>query len=59
MLIADDPKSPLKEYLSLLRPGGTFVLVGAAEAESIPQISAFEFLMSEQPPPRLVSQSWY
>lgn len=38
---------PLAAYMSLIRPGGYFVLVGAAEAESIPRISAFNFITCE------------
>jgi D-arabinose 1-dehydrogenase-like Zn-dependent alcohol dehydrogenase len=41
---------PLTEYLSLLRPGGHFVTVGAPEADSIPQISAFVFIMGRSFP---------
>jgi len=36
---------PLADYLSLLRPGGHFVTVGAPETDSIPKISPFVFIM--------------
>jgi len=38
---------PLADYLSLLRPGGHFVTVGAPETDSIPKISPFVFIMGE------------
>ena len=41
--IADDPDMPLSGYLSLLRPGGNFILVGAPE-KPLPQITPFELI---------------
>jgi len=41
---SNDPKLPLAAFINLIRPGGTFVLVGAAEADSIPKVSAFNFI---------------
>jgi hypothetical protein len=39
----DDPDMPLSGYLSLLRPGGNFILVGAPE-KPLPQITPFELI---------------
>lgn len=41
---SNDPKMPLDAYLSLLRPGGYFVLVGIAEADALPNIHAFTLI---------------
>lgn len=46
-LLLDQADMPLADYLSLLRPGGHFVTVGAPETDSIPKISPFVFLMGE------------
>ena len=45
--MSDDPEMPLADYLSLLRPGGHFVTVGAPETDSIPKISPFVFIMGK------------
>ncbi len=41
----NDKDMPLNGYLSLLRPGGHFVLVGAPE-KPLPALSAFTLIMS-------------
>lgn len=43
----NDPNMPLSDYLKLLRPGGHFVLVGAAETDAIPKVHPFQLIMSE------------
>lgn len=43
----DDPKMPLETYLSLLRPGGFFVLVGVPE-ENLPGIHPGSLIMSNK-----------
>jgi D-arabinose 1-dehydrogenase-like Zn-dependent alcohol dehydrogenase len=39
----DDENMPLSGYLSLLRPGGNFILVGAPE-KALPPINPFELI---------------
>jgi alcohol dehydrogenase (NADP+) len=50
--IIDQADMPLADYLSLLRPGGHFVTVGAPETDSIPKISPFVFIMGKYALPR-------
>jgi len=53
--IVDQADMPLADYLSLLRPGGHFVTVGAPETDSIPKISPFVFIMGKSGPTRVCS----
>ena len=41
----NDVNMPIQQYLSLLRPGGHFVMVGAPESD-LPTLSPFQFLMN-------------
>jgi D-arabinose 1-dehydrogenase-like Zn-dependent alcohol dehydrogenase len=38
---------PLSDYLRLLRPGGTFVMVGAPEVDAMPELHPFFFILSK------------
>ncbi|KAK8847355.1 hypothetical protein IAR55_005212 [Kwoniella newhampshirensis] len=43
---SNDPSMPLNSYLSLLRPGGNFVLVGVPETGKLPDLAPFTIIMN-------------
>lgn len=44
--VSSADKMPLKEYLGLIKPHGTFVQVGAPDSGELPPINAFTLIMS-------------